>query len=368
MGETLRTVPIKLNEVVYEDVSKEIQILRTCTFYHDRYGKVEITPLMLAEMVDNFKGNTRGIDIMIDYAHNSELEAAGWIKELFVRDNQETGEQELWAIPNWTPKGQKTLSDKEYAYLSADFDPDYRDNENPDKKFGAVLLGAGLTNRPVVKKMKPVIQLSEYSKESKMAKSIELMEKELEEKDKKLQEQEAKMGEYKMQEDRMEKLKQIMKDLDAESVEDLIEIIANMKKGVEEKEGMEVELSGMKKELAEFKKDAFKKEKELKFNELMEKGLVIEAQREKVLKLGEEGFKSFIEIAAINKEGLKLSEIGHGKNETKDQAEGKEKNVEDIVKEKAVKLAEEKKIPMHKAMSQVLKDNKDLKEKYYKQA
>ena len=64
---------------------------------------------------------------------------------------------------DWTPNGEKILAEKEFRYLSAEFDVDYTDNETPDISHGTVLLGAGLTNRPVIKRMDAVITLSENS-------------------------------------------------------------------------------------------------------------------------------------------------------------------------------------------------------------
>lgn len=139
-----------------EEVIKRIQILRVGTFFDPRYGKVEITPQMIGEMVVNFSNNVRKIPIMLDAGHNSDKESYGWFKKLEgIKSNNE-----LWAEVEMTPRGQKALSDKDYALISADFDTAYKDNETL-KSYGCVLLGAALTNRPVVKGMQPVIQLSE---------------------------------------------------------------------------------------------------------------------------------------------------------------------------------------------------------------
>lgn len=352
---TFRTSPVRLNEGVYSDASQDVQVLKTCTFYHDRYGKVEITHQMLSEMVENFKKGTRGIDVMIDYAHNSDLEAAAWIKNLKIIENQDLGQHELWATAEWTPKGHKTLADKEYAYLSADFDPDYRDNENPEVRHGAVLLGAGLTNRPVVKRMESIIELSEYSKKESAMQEKELADKEkMEMMEKQLEEYAEKM---KLQEDEMGMMKKVMEELGVDSVEGLLEKIAEMKSKMEE--GKEIEI-----ELAELKEEKSKREKEFKFNELMKKGLVTEAQREKALKLSEKEFNSFVDVVGVNEKGLKFSEVGHGKEEAAPKKEAA-KDVADIVRERAVKLSEEKKLPMGKAISQVLKEDKELSAKYY---
>lgn len=113
---------------------------------------------MLSEMVENFENESRGIVPALDYMHESQNIAAGWFKKLFIKAS-ENG-HELWAQIEMTPNGAKVLSDKEFGYVSADFDTEYQDNETGEK-HGCVLLGAGLTNRPVIKRMASAISLSE---------------------------------------------------------------------------------------------------------------------------------------------------------------------------------------------------------------
>jgi phage I-like protein len=365
--------PIKLSDNVFEDIKGKVQLLKTCTFYHDRYGKVEITRTLLSEMVDNFRNKVRGIEVMIDYAHDSEREAAGWIKNVELIHDPQRNEDQLWADVEWTPKGRRTLADKEFAYLSADFDPDYRDNEAPEKRVGAVLLGAGLTNRPVVKRMAPAIQLSEEEltkvpEEGSLydidKKGDHNMEKELEEKKEELKkemkkEEKIKMKEKEkalMSEEEQKKLMEYMESMGVGSIEELLKAIAGMKG---EKEDVE-------KQLAEVKEEKLKAEKKAFFDELMKTGYVVEAQRDEVMKLSEEGFKTFVDITKLNKPTIKLHEEGHGRQdvETKTEEE-KNKSIEELVIEKAVKLAEEKNIPRDKAISEVLINNKELAKKYY---
>lgn len=150
---SFRAPALKLSEAP----SQDIQLFRVGTFYHPEYGKFDITPEALKAMETNFKNKIRGIDIAIDYKHDSEDIAAGWIKELYLSSDG----KELWAKVDWTPKGSQVLGEKEFRYISPDFTFNYQDNESL-KKFGPVLLGAGLTNRPTIKNMEPVVQLSEF--------------------------------------------------------------------------------------------------------------------------------------------------------------------------------------------------------------
>lgn len=164
--QTIRTpgVTLRLAEDVVPTtttVVKDMQILKTGRFFDPRYKWFEVTEKMLSEMIANFKAGIRGIIPALDYAHDSEGKAAGWIKDLFVKEG-ERGQKELWGKVEVTPTAQKQLADKEWGYISSDFDDNYIDNET-GKKHGAVLKGAALTNRPVIKGMDAVIQLSESS-------------------------------------------------------------------------------------------------------------------------------------------------------------------------------------------------------------
>lgn len=134
-----------------------MQVCRAGTFFDERYGEFTISKAMLSEMIDNFQANARGVIPALDYKHESDDVAAGWFKKLYLKDD------ELWADIEMTPKGLKVLSDKEFGYVSADFETGYQDNETK-KKYGCVLMGAGLTNRPVIKRMESVITLSEGNK------------------------------------------------------------------------------------------------------------------------------------------------------------------------------------------------------------
>jgi len=151
----------KLNpiEIVLSEgsgVPAQVQIIRTGKFSHPFYGPFEITAEMLLSFKKNFDNKVRKVDCAIDFSHNSGAEAAGWIRDLLLL-NEGT---ELHAIVDWTPAAKEKLAGKEFRYLSADFTEDYVDNET-GKSYGPTLFGAGLTNRPFVKGMKPTIELQE---------------------------------------------------------------------------------------------------------------------------------------------------------------------------------------------------------------
>lgn len=327
-----RTVPVRVllgeEGKGFEEVPQRVQLMRTCSFFHERYGKVDITRQMFDEMKVNFEAKVRGIDLMIDYAHDSEREAAGWIKGLEIVENLELGEDQLWAIVDWTPVGRRTLADKEFAYLSADFDKDYKDNEQPLKKFGTVLLGAGLTNRPVIKKMNPAIQLSEYS--------TQVINKET-----------TMTDEQKAAEVKLAQVNKLMEDMGVASIEDLMKAIAEMKS----KNGEMME----EKQLSE---------KKVKLSELFSKGKITKAQQDEAIKLKGEVFDGFVKLAELN-EGIKTNEVGDTGNKD-GGGDNSEVDPEDKLIELSEAMAKEKKIDISSAISIVLSENKELKKAYYK--
>lgn len=302
--------------------SKLVQVIRTGSYKHPSYGNFKITREHLDSFVRNFDEKVRGIDIAVDYKHESEAEAAGWFKKLFVEEDAAMpGEFRLMASVDWTPVGEDKLLKKEFRYLSADFTLDYVSEDS--KKFGPVLLGAGLTNRPFIKGMEPVVQLSENYNEGDPAMTLE----------------------------------QAMK-----KIEDLE---AKLKKS----EGMETEFSAMKKKLSDLEADAAKlaeekktNDKKASFDKMLAEKKVVEAQRDAFMK---DDFAKFAELSQAAPKEKKLSE-DDGDN-GKDKTEG---TAEEKIIALAEKLVAEKKAPdLGEAQALVLSDpeNKKLREEYEKQ-
>ncbi|MDO8778924.1 MAG: phage protease [Burkholderiaceae bacterium] len=136
------------------DTSKPswVTVTRTGDFTDPRYGQFSITPTMLAQMVSNFDKRVTGQDVYIDVAHKHSDGAAAKVVKLEVVDTK------LRALVEWTPFGVSAVKDRGFAYLSAEFHEAWTDNEK-GAAHGCVLLGAGLTIRPVIKHLDPV-QLS----------------------------------------------------------------------------------------------------------------------------------------------------------------------------------------------------------------
>ncbi len=126
-----------------------VTLTRTGSFTDPRYGRFEITRDMLLSMVRNFDAGTVGTDIFLDVNHQPGDGAAAKILRLSVE-----GER-LRALVEWTPFGREAVKTRGFTYLSAEFSENYQDNEQ-GRLHGPVLLGAGLTVRPVIKRLDPV--------------------------------------------------------------------------------------------------------------------------------------------------------------------------------------------------------------------
>lgn len=129
-----------------------VTVTRTGSFTDPRYGRFDITPAMLARMVANFDARVLGQEVFIDVDHKPTNGAAARVVRLAVEGNK------LRALVEWTAFGIDAVRNRGFTYLSAEFNEDWHDNERGDA-HGCVLLGAGLTVRPVIKNLDPV-QLS----------------------------------------------------------------------------------------------------------------------------------------------------------------------------------------------------------------
>lgn len=126
-----------------------VTITRTGNFTDPRYGRFEITSAMLLSMVKNFDANIVGQDVFLDVNHKPGDGAAAKILKLSVEGNR------LRALVQWTDFGLKAVKERGFNYLSAEYHENWQDNE-AGAFHGATLLGAGLTVRPVIKRLDPV--------------------------------------------------------------------------------------------------------------------------------------------------------------------------------------------------------------------
>jgi hypothetical protein len=329
-----RFIPVLLSE---ENIPKKIQLLRVGNFVHDG-REIKVSNLDLKSMVKNFSEKIRGIDLMIDFSHNSEGEAAGWINQLALSDS---GDQ-LWAEVDWTPTGKKSLENKSFKYISADFSFNYKDNEKRND-HGPTLFGAGLTNRPVVKEMSPIVLSEGINQLSEVDKMNEEKKEEIEEKKEevKLTEMNVALEENELS---LEDQLQALKDELLKKDEELIALRGKLEASENEKE----------ERLAEMKKEKVLVEKNKAFDLKLSEGLVVEAQRSPFI---DGDMDKFLNL----QHEIKLSESGN--SGTINNAISKE-NFEEKIIALAEKRSEENKIPLDVAIGIELNENKEIMKHY----
>lgn len=332
---TYRSNPIKFNELAFigpDGISDDIQLLRVGTFFHE--GKaIEVTKKDLMRMIVNFDENVRGIDLMLDFSHDSHKEAAAWFESIYLSEDG----QELWGKVEWTEGGSESVRKKEYRYISADFNFTYIDNETL-KDHGPTLLGAGLTNRPVVKKMTPTI-LSEnnnFNKDNGMTpEEIKTMKDE----NAKLKEDNKTLG---------EKIKSTDESLSESKLKDRETAIALRETNIKLSE-------------EKLANEKIANEKKTEFDTMLSEGKAVEAQRDAFMK---NDMQEFIKNAS----NVNLSEAGNGgTGKPSTEHNDSETPAQDEVIALAEKKVKEGDLNLTDAMSVVLSENKDLKAKYEKE-
>ena len=129
-----------------------VTLTKTGTFTDPRYGTFAITLDMLHNMVQQFNAKAVGTDIFLDVSHEPDKGAAATIIKLSVEGKR------LRALVEWTKYGLEAVKSRGFKYLSAEYHENWVGNEVGvnDYPHGAVLLGAGLTVRPVIKGNDPI--------------------------------------------------------------------------------------------------------------------------------------------------------------------------------------------------------------------
>lgn len=134
------------SDIDIKEVPKEIKIL-PLGLVKSQKGNFKVDKESFDNIEKQFKG--RKLDIVIDYEHQTlhdvQAPAAGWIKELSLKQDG------IYATVEWTSKAKEYLSNKEYRYLSPVVMVRKGDNK-------AVLLhSVALTNTPAIDGMKAII-------------------------------------------------------------------------------------------------------------------------------------------------------------------------------------------------------------------
>lgn len=163
--EVLQKQKIIQRHIVEADASgalpDRIEILRAGTWpASSNKGPLEITVVDLAEMKANFEAGV-GVPgqgqtgLPIDFMHEDFAKAAGWMTQLTIEGDV------LYATVEWSQAGRDAVLNKEFKCVSPSFYPaclgQWTDPENADITARNVLVGAGLTNIPFFKDLKPIM-------------------------------------------------------------------------------------------------------------------------------------------------------------------------------------------------------------------
>lgn len=130
---------------LHEGLPHIIELAKVVHGYHQNYGEINITKEILESFERNFNDKVYGVDISIDFDHETR-EAAGWLNSVYLSYDKD----KLLGEVKWTPKGALALKDKEFRYFSPEFNLNYV-HPHTGKEYGATLLGGALVNRPFLK-------------------------------------------------------------------------------------------------------------------------------------------------------------------------------------------------------------------------
>lgn len=122
----------------------------------------------LEKMKINF--DKKKTDLVIDYEHQSlngsVAPAAGWIKEMFLKDN------ELWGRVEWTDKAKEFIKNREYKYLSPVYEF-FGIDEKTGACTGVRIHSASLTNTPFIDELGEVVANKNSRKDESMDKKLD---------------------------------------------------------------------------------------------------------------------------------------------------------------------------------------------------
>lgn len=136
-----------------EDGVKWVEAIAPKTYKTPGYGEVVITPEKIDNFVSSILTKVRGQEVAINYEHGVDPakgnKAAGWI-----RDARKNAKGNLELAVDFTENAKQEIINKEWKYFSLEWDDSW---EHPDGViYKDVVMGGGLTNRPVAKGLMPI--------------------------------------------------------------------------------------------------------------------------------------------------------------------------------------------------------------------
>ena len=161
MSETVKTVlidggcPVALGD---EETRFIYNLLPVGEFHDKRYGRVSITPAKIQQMADNF-GKCPAYEVPVKLGHEQGAKSPG--KVIAATAKPEGLEVTLMV----DAETAQAINNKQYRYMSAEYDEDYHDKKTGEK-VGAVLLGAALVNQPAHPYVAPLMLAEEINPET----------------------------------------------------------------------------------------------------------------------------------------------------------------------------------------------------------
>lgn len=157
----IRNIAIKADE--QGNLPKTLDLLHEGSWNTPWHGDFETTRSDILEYVEHFNQKI-GLpedndgEAPVNYSHKGADKAGGWLSNPRAEELDD-GKLHLVADVSWTPAGTQAIKDKEFKYISPEFNPRALPWEDPEQEWhfvSNVLTGAGLTNIPLFKKLKKV--------------------------------------------------------------------------------------------------------------------------------------------------------------------------------------------------------------------
>src|SRR5215471_8124529 len=136
-----------------------IEALPARVYTTPQYGEIPVTVDKLERFITNFKNNVRGQEVATDFEHGRDpakgLQASGWYKEFKIApSSDDPAQQSLYARVEFTNDAKQEVKDGKWKYWSLEWDDEYHTDNG--EVVADIILGGGLTNRPVAKRTMPI--------------------------------------------------------------------------------------------------------------------------------------------------------------------------------------------------------------------
>lgn len=163
-AEDVRTVVTEFtlaDETDEAALDNEFEVCKVGKFADWRYGVLDLTEEMLNELVKHFNSKILETDVALDADHMSHKGALAWIESMRVKKGIL-----LAKFRDWSEEGKEALFERKFKYFSIEFGPRTKVKDDGTKVITPnVLMGIGMTNRPVVKGLEPTFLSESIQKE-----------------------------------------------------------------------------------------------------------------------------------------------------------------------------------------------------------